>query len=179
MQWSLPGIIKSSFPGALLERKGKDGPRRNSIPHSPWCFFVLHSQAMCSSQWARTLPQKSSQEQNLTNPIPCLRGHSTCPSDAGSFCLSRYTKPKPASGFFCSQHRFSSLPTFRRIWLFSAEPLSALPVHIHTCLHIVTTKSYLLLVYYLNLFPNTLTLFPYFCWQTGLEFPPLSLCSGP
>lgn len=103
--------------------------------------FVLHSPAMCSSQWARTLPQKNSQEQNFKNTIPCLRGHSTCPSNAGFGCLSRYSKPKPASGFLCSHIDFH---LFERIWLFLTEPLLALPLHIHTCLHIATTKSYLL-----------------------------------
>lgn len=142
MQWSLPGIIKSSFPGALLERKGKDGPRRNSIPHSPWCFFVLHSRAMCSSQWARTLPQKNSQEQNLKNAIPCLRGHSTCQSDAGF--TSAFPDIQSLSLLQASSVLNIDFHLFGRIWLFSAEPLLALPVHIHTCLHIATTKSYLL-----------------------------------
>lgn len=58
MQWSLLGIIKSSLPGALLEKKGEKmapGVIQFRILHG---VFELHSPEACSSWWAGKLPER-------------------------------------------------------------------------------------------------------------------------
>lgn len=58
MQWSLLGIIKSSLPGALLEKKGgkmAPGVIQFHVLHG---VFELLSPEACSSWWAGKLRKR-------------------------------------------------------------------------------------------------------------------------
>lgn len=63
MQWSLLGIIKSSFPGALLEKKGgkmAPGVIQFHVLHG---VFELLSPEACSSWWAGKLRKEKSRSE--------------------------------------------------------------------------------------------------------------------